>query len=103
MKRVMWGAAAMTIVAALPGSPASAEDTLIFATTNTPQAEVTKQIYDPWTAEMNKKGEGILKIDQRNDVVIASSRNFYDRVRNDVVQIVFGAPNFVPGKFRNAT
>src|SRR5579862_1922179 len=85
---------------ALMAVPAAAEETtLIFATTSTPQAHVSEHFFHPWANKVNEQGKGVLRIDVRDGTTLASGANFYNRVLDDVVQISFGQPTQVSGKF----
>ena len=89
--------AAVACVACLGG--ASAEETLIFATTNAPTTGANTQVLHPWAARMNAQGAGALKIDVRDGLALANHTNFYDRALNDVVQLTWGIQSQVAGKF----
>jgi len=93
---------AALVAAALAGSvgPSAADETtLIFGTGSTPGVPIYNEIYVPWTAAVNAAGKGVIHIDQRDGQVILNSSNFYNQVTNDVVQIAFGALDYVVGKF----
>lgn len=96
-----WHAALLVATLAVGGvAPAVAEETtLIFGTGSTPGVPIDNEIYMPWTAAVNAAGKGVLHIDQRDGQVILNSSNFYNQVTNDVVQIAFGALDYVVGKF----
>lgn len=85
---------------ALMAMPAAAQETtLIFATGNAPQAHLNLHFFHPWADKVNEQGKGILRIDVRDGTVLANGSNFYNRVLDDVVQISFGQPTQVSGKF----
>lgn len=87
-------------VLALMAVPAAAEETtLIFATTSPPDAHLSAHFFHPWADKLNEAGKGVLHIDVRDGTVLANGANFYNRVLDDVVQISFGQPTQVAGKF----
>lgn len=92
-------ALAATALACVMGSASAQETTLIFATTDPPQAHLNQRVLHPWAARINKKGKGIVRIDVRDGPTIANHVNFYQRVLDDVVQIAWGLPAYVAGKF----
>jgi hypothetical protein len=49
---------------------------------------------------VNETGKGIVAIDVRGGFALANSLNFYDRLLSDVIQITFGSPNYLAGKFQ---
>jgi TRAP-type C4-dicarboxylate transport system substrate-binding protein len=82
-----------------PAPAAAEETTLIFATTNPATAHLNARVLHPWAARINEQGKGVVRIDVRDGPTLANSRNFYGRVVDDVVQITFGGPTGVAGKF----
>lgn len=88
---------------ALLAWPAPARGTeevkLIFATTNHPTAHLNARIMHPWAQRINEQGKGVIKIDVRDGPTWANHTNYYDRVRDDVVQISWGIQSFLGGKF----
>ncbi len=87
--------------AALLGSaPVSAQEVnLIFATTNAPNAHLNVRGHHPWAARINEQGKGVVRIDVRDGPTIANHLNYYQRVMDDVVQIAWGLPALIAGKF----
>lgn len=78
---------------------ASAQETLIFATTNPEQHPFNQGFLIPWAERINESANGAVTIDIRHGPTIANHTNFYDRVIDDVVQIVWGLTVQNPGKF----
>jgi TRAP-type C4-dicarboxylate transport system substrate-binding protein len=78
---------------------AAEETTLIFATTNPPTAHLNAQVLHPWAQRINEQGKGVVRLDVRDGPQLANSRNFYNRIVDDVVQVTFGGPTGVAGKF----
>jgi hypothetical protein len=78
---------------------AAEETTLIFATTNPPTAHLNARVLHPWAARINEAGKGVVKLDVRDGPQLVNSRNHYSRVVDDVVQVSWGSPNNVAGKF----
>src|SRR5579875_1969841 len=54
---------------------------------------------EPWAAKINDQAKGILHIDVREGVTLATFENIYDRVLDDAIQIGWGMQNAVAGKF----
>jgi TRAP-type transport system periplasmic protein len=61
-------------------------------------ALVTK-VFEPWAARVNAASAGTLEIEIRNGPAIANLSNYYDRITEDVVQIVFGMQGLIGGRF----
>jgi TRAP-type C4-dicarboxylate transport system substrate-binding protein len=80
-------------------APVRAEENLILAASVPANTHVTLRVFAPWVGSVNAQGAGILKIDPRYGPPLVTASNFYDRVLNDVVQIVFGSLNVISGKF----
>lgn len=94
--------AALLAAVALGLAPAAAkadEVRLIFATLAPAEYTSVTQVYAPWAEHINAIGKGVLQIDLRNGMALASNANVYDRVDADVVQIAVGIPGLVGGKF----
>jgi TRAP-type C4-dicarboxylate transport system substrate-binding protein len=99
MKRLRIAAVA-ALAAAWGFTPAGAQEaTLIFATTNAPQAHLNARVHHPWAKRINEQGAGTLKLDVRDGPTIANHLNFYQRVMDDVIQVAWGLPVYVAGKF----
>lgn len=81
------------------GAALAEETTLIFATTNPATAHLNARVLHPWAARINEAGKGVLRLDVRDGPQLVNSRNFYNRVIDDVVQVTFGGPTGVAGKF----
>jgi TRAP-type C4-dicarboxylate transport system substrate-binding protein len=75
------------------------EAVLTFATTNAPQVHLNQRVHHPWAARINEQGKGAVRIDVRDGPAIANHLNFYQRVLDDVVQVSWGLPAYVAGKF----
>jgi TRAP-type transport system periplasmic protein len=98
--RAMVVAALLGSFALLSGPTAEADEVkLIFATTNQPTAHLNARIMHPWAQRINEQGKGVIKIDVRDGPTWANHVNYYDRVRDDVVQIAWGIQSFLGGKF----
>ena len=99
MKRLRFAALA-ALAAGLWFASANAQETsLIFATTNVPQVHLNVRVHHPWAKRINDQGAGTLKIDVRDGPTIANHLNYYERTLNDVIQIAWGLPVYVTGKF----
>lgn len=92
---------ALALAASLAVQPvaAPAGETLIFATTNPAQHPLNSGFLIPWAEKVNAAAKGAVEIDIRHGPMLAGHANFYDRVADDVVQIVWGMTVFNPGRF----
>ena len=97
MKSALLAGAALA--AATLGSTASADETLIFAAASPAPSEVNVEFMRPWAERVNAQGKGVLHIDYREGMALATTANSYDRVMSDAVQISFMLPAYVAGKF----
>lgn len=90
------------IVAALLVSRVAAADEikLIMTTIAQPNTPINQQTYHDWADRINAQGKGVVQIDVRDGFTLASSTNFYDRLLSNVMQISFGALNYLAGKFK---
>lgn len=77
----------------------SAQETLIFATTNPEQHPMNEGFFKPWVEKINAEAPDAVQIDMRHGPMIANHTNFYDRVVDNVTQIGWGMTVFNPGKF----
>jgi TRAP-type transport system periplasmic protein len=95
-------AKALIVVAALAlgSSAARADELRLIMTTITLPNTPASQKYHDWADRINVAGKGIVSIDVRDGMNLASSANFYDRLQSDVMQISFGSLNYLAGKFR---
>src|SRR5690348_17277639 len=88
------------LVGAVYGHSAKAQETtLLFATSNAPQAHLVVRVLHPWAERINAQGKGVVRIDVRDGPTIANHLNYYQRVLDDVIQIGWGLPAYVAGKF----
>src|SRR5262245_54239475 len=84
----------------LSAASASAQETnLVFATTNAPTAHLNARVLHPWAQRINEQGKGVVRLDVRDGPTIANHLNYYQRVMDDVVQVAWGLPVYVAGKF----
>jgi TRAP-type C4-dicarboxylate transport system substrate-binding protein len=74
------------------------EVTLTFATANPPNAHLTVGFMKPWAEHINEVGKGVVKIDLRDGMALATPYNSYDRVMSDVIQIGWAIQAAVAGK-----
>src|ERR1700761_4326805 len=54
---------------------------------------------EPWEAKVNEQGKGLVHLDVREGVTLATFENIYDRVLDDAIQVGWGMQNAVAGKF----
>lgn len=95
-------AALLAGTAMLATSTAFAQETLTFGTSNPDQHPLITRIFNPWVEAINADSPGVLQVEYRHGSTIVSANNFYDRVMDDVVQIVWGMTPFDPGRFPRA-
>ena len=72
---------------------------LIFATTTSPDTALVQKVFRPWATQVVAASGGTLDIDVRDGATIANATNYYDRITNDVVQIVFGMEGLIGNRF----
>jgi TRAP-type transport system periplasmic protein len=89
-------AAALTLISAASGA---AETNLILDVIGPPGAATTTGAIRPWADRVNKAAAGMIHIDVREGMGLATFENVYERVQDDVIQIGWGLPNAVAGKF----
>jgi TRAP-type C4-dicarboxylate transport system substrate-binding protein len=92
--------ALMVALGAMMSASAKAEPVkLIFATTVPADTALVTKVFEPWAARVNAASAGTLEIEIRNGPAIANLSNYYDRITEDVVQIVFGMQGLIGGRF----
>jgi TRAP-type transport system periplasmic protein len=91
----------LIVLAGIHGGRAE-ETTLIFATGNPPGSHIDTEFIQPWAAQINEQGKGVLRLDVREGMAVVNIFNAYDRVMSDVVQISFTLFNYVNGKIKTA-
>src|SRR6185437_5597940 len=92
-------AVALALAMLKTGAAAADETRLLFATLAPAEYTSVTQVFMPWAERINAAGKGVLQIDVRNGMSLASNANVYDRVDADVIQIAVGIPGLVGGKF----
>ncbi|MBN8292434.1 TRAP transporter substrate-binding protein [Rhodobacter sp. NTK016B] len=92
-------AALLSSAALFATGPAIAQETLSFGTANPEQHPLVTRILTPWAEAINAEDPSVLEIQLRNGPMIVNHTNFFDRVQDDVVQMVFGITAFDPGRF----
>jgi TRAP-type C4-dicarboxylate transport system substrate-binding protein len=73
---------------------------LTFATGAQPGQSPHPQVSLPWADRVNAAGKGIVHIKVVEGFAVVTPQTFYDRLKNDVVQIVYGLQGSVGGVFR---
>lgn len=99
----MWGRIAVVVACliAMPIADAGAQQlNLIFTTIQSPTAESNVRSYHAWADRINAEANGLFKIDTRDGAALVSNSDFYDRLRDNVVQISNGSLNYISGKFQ---
>ena len=89
----------LTVAITAPASSLAQEINLVFATTNAPNAHLNARVHHPWAERINQQGKGLVRVDVRDGPTMANHLNYYQRVMDDVVQIAWGLPTYVAGKF----
>jgi TRAP-type C4-dicarboxylate transport system substrate-binding protein len=86
-------------LALTPGTAPAEPAKIIFATANPPNSALVEHVFKPWVARVNAASPDTIDIEIREGTSIANLTNYYDRVMNDVVQIVFGMQGLIGGRF----
>lgn len=86
------------VTASLLAIPAAAEDSLIFAAATPPQGPLM-DVFNDWIGDINAEGAGVVQIDMREGFTMANPSNFYDRVKDGVVEIAWGNLTGIGGRF----
>lgn len=73
---------------------------LTFATGAQPGQSPHPQVSLPWADRINAAGKGLVHIKVVEGFSVVTPQTFYDRLKNDVVQIVYGLQGSVGGVFR---
>jgi len=99
MKPAAWLAGlALALVSA---APLSAEELVLkFATLDIPDAHLNVHVHHPWADKINEAAKGVFRIQVFDGMGVANHGNIYERVVADVVQIGWGLPDLVAGKFK---
>jgi len=103
LKRIISSFAISLLLASCLTKAATAEESLIFATTIPANMNVNVDVFHPWAERINKAAHGVVRIETRDGPTIANGSNFYDRVLSDVVQIGWGLMGSIGGKFQRST
>lgn len=89
---------ALALAAVLAAPAAVAQDTLVFAAGTPPQGPIHEALVE-WVAAINADGTGVIEIDFREGFTMANPQNFYDRVKDGVVDISWGTLTAIGGRF----
>jgi TRAP-type C4-dicarboxylate transport system substrate-binding protein len=97
-----WGFAVAAIVLCLTVAPSvrAEEIELTFATGAQPNQSPHPQVSLPWAERINEAGKGLVHIKVVQGFGVVTPQTFYERLKNDVVQIVYGLQGSVGGVFR---
>jgi TRAP-type transport system periplasmic protein len=96
-----WGLVAAAIVFWLAATSVRADEIeLTFATGAQPGQSPHPQVSLPWADRVNAAGKGLVRIKVVEGFSVVTPQTFYDRLKNDVVQIVYGLQGSVGGVFR---
>ena len=95
------GLAAAAIALCLAGTSVRAEEVeLTFATGAQPGQSPHPQVSLPWAERINAAGKGVVHIKVVEGFSVVTPQTFYDRLKSNVVQIVYGLQGSVGGVFR---
>jgi TRAP-type transport system periplasmic protein len=96
-----WGLVAAAIVFWFAATSVRADEIeLTFATGAQPGQSPHPQVSLPWADRVNAAGKGLVHIKVVEGFSVVTPQTFYDRLKNDVVQIVYGLQGSVGGVFR---
>ena len=96
-----WGLAATAILFCVGATSVRADEIeLTFATGAPPGQSPHPQVSLPWADRVNAAGKGLVHIKVIEGFSVVTPQTFYDRLKNDVVQIVYGLQGSVGGVFR---
>jgi TRAP-type C4-dicarboxylate transport system substrate-binding protein len=97
-----WGSLAVAAIALCLGTTSlrAEEVELTFATNAVPNQAPHPQVSIPWANRINEAGKGLVHIKVVEGFSMVTPQTFYERLKNDVVQIVYGLQGSVGGVFR---
>ncbi|MCB1389377.1 MAG: hypothetical protein KDK12_09625 [Rhodobacteraceae bacterium] len=88
--------------AALVAAGAQAQESLVFGMSDAEHHPLNERVITPWINAINADNPGALQIEMRYGPTLVSPQNYYDRLIDDVVQVVWGMTVFDPGRFPRA-
>lgn len=91
-------ALALAATTALSPIAAAAED-LVFGTGNVVLHPINQRVMIPWSEKVNAEANGALEVKARHGQMLVNSKNYVDRILDDVIQISWGMLVFNPGRF----
>lgn len=77
----------------------AAAEKLVFGTGNVVIHPINKLVMTPWAEKVNASANGSVDIAIRHGQMLVNSKNYVDRISDDVVQIAWGMLVFNPGLF----
>jgi len=99
--KLKWGFAVAIVVLSVAATVARAEEIeLTFATNGQPNQSPHPEVSLPWVDRINAAGKGLVHIKVVQGFSLVTPQSFYERLQNDVVQIVYGLQGSVGGVFR---
>ncbi len=99
--KMKWGFAATAILLCLAATSVQADEIeLTFATGAQPNQSPHPEVSIPWANRINAAGKGLVHIKLVQGFSLVTPQTFYERLQNDVVQIVYGLQGSVGGVFR---
>lgn len=81
---------------------ANAQETLVFGMSDGEHNPINERVIKPWISGINADSPDDLQIEVRYGSTLVGPKNFYDRLLDDVVQVVWGVTVFDPGRFPRA-
>jgi TRAP-type C4-dicarboxylate transport system substrate-binding protein len=96
-----WSFALAAMLLCLGAASVRAEEIeLTFATNAQPNQSPHPEVSIPWANRINAAGKGLVHIKVVEGFSLVTPPTFYERLQNDVVQIVYGLQGSVGGVFR---
>ena len=96
-----WGLAGAAVALSLAAATVRADEIeLTLATTALPNQSPHPEVTIAWADRINELGKGMVHIKVVQGFSLVTPQTFYERLQNDVVQIVYGLQGSVGGVFR---
>jgi TRAP-type transport system periplasmic protein len=96
-----WGLALTAVLVCVVATSVRADEIeLTLATGAPPGQSPHPQVTLPWVDRVNAAGKGLVHIKVVEGFSVVTPQTFYDRLKSDVVQIVYGLQGSVGGVFR---
>jgi len=99
MKRMLYALALLLALVPFGRAAAAESVNMIFDIIGPTRSAAMINALEPWAAKVNDQANGMIHLDVREGVTLATFENIYDRVLDDAIQIGWGMQNAVAGKF----